>query len=186
MTKLLEVKAIDKSFGGLHAVNAVSFDLNRNMIKAVIGPNGAGKTTLFNLISGIIQPSSGTVLFSEEDITGFKPYQIARKGIIRTFQNIKLSRHMTVLENVMIGRHIRSKSGFLTAMLNLPSAWKEEKAIREEAMKAIELLGIADLYNKEVRNLPFGLRRSVELARALACRTGTAAFGRAGFRVEYA
>jgi branched-chain amino acid transport system ATP-binding protein len=165
---LLEIKKINKFFGGLQAVNNVSFQLNSGLIKAVIGPNGAGKTTLFNLISGSILPTSGRVFFQKTDITNYKPYLVARKGIARTFQNIKLCRHMTVLENVMIGRHTRSKAGFLSAFLNLPMTWKEEKLIQEEAMKVIELLGIEDYREKEVSQLPFGIQRSVELARALA------------------
>ncbi len=164
----LEIKELDKFFGGLHAVNQVSFGVKAGLIKAVIGPNGAGKTTLFNLISGSIKPSSGHVRFRGEDITNLKPYQIARKGIIRTFQNLKLFRHMTVLENVMIGRHTRSKAGFISAFLNLPWTWKEERSIKEEALKAIELTGIKDVCHKEAGSLPFGKQRAVELARALA------------------
>lgn len=167
--KILEINELDRFFGGLHVVDKVSFGLDKGLIKAVIGPNGAGKTTLFNLISGIIHPSSGRVVFSGEDITRLLPFQIAKKGIIRTFQNIKLSKHMTVLENVMIGRHIRSHSGFLPCILKLPSALKEEKSIREEALKALETLHIADYKDKAVSGLPFGIQRSVEFARALAC-----------------
>lgn len=166
--RLLEVRDIDRSFGGLHAVNRVSFEVPSGSIQAVIGPNGAGKTTLFNLISGTLTPDGGSVFFRDRDITGLKPYRIARTGMIRTFQNLKLSGHMTVLENVMIGRHIRSKAGFLSAIFNLPGSWKEEKSIREEALKAVEMLGLKDLVNRETKNLPFGKQRAVELARALA------------------
>lgn len=167
--KILEVNELDRFFGGLHAVDKVSFGLEKGLIKAVIGPNGAGKTTLFNLISGVIPPSSGRVLFCGEDITGLFPFKIAKKGIVRTFQNPKLSKHMTVLENVMIGRHIRSHSGFMASILKLPSARKEEKSIQEEALKALEALHIADYKDKEVSSLPFGIQRSVEFARAFAC-----------------
>lgn len=167
--KILEVNELDCFFGGLHAVNHVSFGLEKGFIKAIIGPNGAGKTTLFNLISGVVPPSSGSVLFCGENITGLKPFQIANKGMIRTFQNLMLSKHMTVLENVMIGRHIRSRSGFLSSILKLPSAYKEEKLIREEALNALETLHIADYRDKMVSGLPFGILRSVEFARALAC-----------------
>jgi len=166
---ILEVDHLDHSFGGLHAVDNVSFGLEKGMIKAIIGPNGAGKTTLFNLISGVIPPSSGKVYFCGEDITGLFPFQIAKRGMIRTFQSPRLSEHMTVLENVMIGRHIRSHSGFVSSILKLPSARKEEKSIREEALKALEALDIADYKDKEVSSLPFGIQRSVEFARALAC-----------------
>jgi len=166
--KIFEVNELDHFFGGLHVVDRVSFGLEKGMIKAVIGPNGAGKTTLFNLISGVIRPSSGKVLFCGEDITRLLPFQIAQKGIIRTFQNLQLSRHMTVLENVMIGRHIRSRSGFLSSILKFPYTYKEEKSIREEALNALETLHIADYKDKAATSLPFGIQRRIEFARALA------------------
>jgi len=166
---ILTVNEVDHYFGGLHVVDKISFGLEKGRIKAVIGPNGAGKTTLFNLISGLIHPLSGNVIYNGEDITRLAPYQIAGKGIIRTFQNIKLSKHMTVLENVMIGRHIRSRAGFLGCILKSPAVRKEEKAIREEAMNALETLHIADYRDHVVSSLPFGIQRSVEFARALAC-----------------
>lgn len=164
----LEVEKIDKRFGGLHAVDEVSFVMGLGKIQAVIGPNGAGKTTLFNLISGSIAPDGGKVLFRGENITGLAPHLIANKGMIRTFQNLKIARHMTVLDNVMLGRHTRSKAGFASAFLNLPRAWKEERSIREESMKAIEMMGLKDVYHKEAGSLPFGKQRAVEFARALA------------------
>lgn len=167
--RILDVKALDHYFGGLHAVDKLDFGLEKGMIKAIIGPNGAGKTTLLNLIAGAISPSSGSVFFNGSDITRLQPFQIARKGIVRTFQNLKLSRQMTVLENVMIGRHIMGHSGFLAAMLKLPAARREEKAIREDALQAIEMLQITDCKDKEVASLPFGIQRRVEFARALAC-----------------
>lgn len=169
MTKLFEVDQLDHYFGGLHVVDRVSFGLDKGMIKAMIGPNGAGKTTIFNLISGAIHPSSGKVFYRGEDITRLQPYQIAGKGIIRTFQNLKLSRHMTVLENVMIGLHIRSRSGFPACALKLPSERKEEKAIRDHALRALETLRIAELKDKTATALPYGLQRKVEFARAIAC-----------------
>lgn len=165
---LLEVRAIDKFFGGLHAVNQVSFSMERGLIKSVIGPNGAGKTTLFNLISGTIQPTSGCVSFQDKITTGLRPFEIAHLGMVRTFQNIKLCKNMTVLENVMLGRHTKSRAGFASCLFSLPWTWNEEKNIREEAMKSIELLGIADYANREVAHLPFGIQRSVEFARAMA------------------
>jgi branched-chain amino acid transport system ATP-binding protein len=134
----------------------------------VIGPNGAGKTTLFNLISGTLEPDSGKVVFDGRDITGMKPYRVARLGLARTFQSIKLSKKMTALENVMIGRHVRSRAGFLEGMLAAPWTRKEERSIREESMKAVELLGIAEYRDMETGSLPFGIQRSVELARAIA------------------
>lgn len=167
--KILEIHELDHYFGGLHAVDQVSFGLEPGMIKAVIGPNGAGKTTLFNLISGAIHPTSGKVHFQGEDITHLQPFQIARKGIIRTFQNIKLSRQMTVLENVMIGQHTKGHSGFVSAILKLPSARREEESIREEALKALDTLQITAYQDTAVASLPFGIQRRVEFARALVC-----------------
>ena len=165
---LLALRGLSRSFGGLRAVDDVGFEAGKDRITAVIGPNGAGKTSLFNLISGSLRPDSGTVVFDGEDITGLKPYLVARRGISRTFQAIKLSKRMTALENVMIGRHVRSRAGFLEGMIAAPWTRGEERRVREEAMKAVELLGIADYAGKETGSLPFGIQRSVELARALA------------------
>jgi branched-chain amino acid transport system ATP-binding protein len=165
---LLEVTALDKYFGGLHALNNVTFNVESGFIKAVIGPNGAGKTTLFNLISGIIPVISGKVVFKGENITNLKPFEIASRGVIRTYQNLKLFPRMTVLENVMIGRHTRSKEGFIQVLLGLPEFRREERSIMEESLKPIELLGLKEVCSKEALDLPFGIQRSVELARALA------------------
>jgi len=165
---LLEVKNLDRHFGGLHAVNNVSFTVEQGMIKAVIGPNGAGKTTLFNLIAGNLPANSGTVYFNSMKITGRKPYQIASLGLSRTYQNIKLFHGMTALENVMVGRHTRSRAGFLSGMLNLPWTWHEERKIKAKAMEYLDLLGVADSADTEVSNLSFGQQRGVEFARALA------------------
>ncbi len=165
---LLEVNNLSRAFGGLKAVDNVSFDVDQSAIKAVIGPNGAGKTTLFNLISGTLKPDSGTVVFNNESIEAYPPYRIAKRGISRTFQNIKLFHGMTVLENVMVGRHVLSRAGFFTAMLNLPWSWKEEKMIRDESMEILKFLGIADLADIDATSLPFGKQRILEFARALA------------------
>jgi len=164
----LTIQGLSRSFGGLRAVDDVSFSVERNMIKAVIGPNGAGKTTLFNLISGALAPDSGEVAVDGSPIQGRPPYRIARRGISRTFQNIKLFTHMSVLENVMIGRHIRTRAGFVQAMLRLPGARREEREIREKSMDILKLLGIDDLAGQESSSLPFGKQRIVEFARALA------------------
>ncbi len=165
---LLEVDSLNRHFGGLQAVNNVSFNVDSGMIKAVIGPNGAGKTTLFNLISGNLPPSSGTILFNSQAIHGIKPYQIARMGMSRTYQNIKLFHGMTALENIMIGRHIRSRAGFMSSMFNLPWTWKEEKEVREKSMELLVLLDIVEYADTEVSGLSFGQQRAVEFARALA------------------
>lgn len=165
---LLEVIELNRYFGGLHAVNNVSFSVRKNTIKAVIGPNGAGKTTLFNLISGALPRSSGQYYFQGKAIHDLQPYEIARLGIARTYQNIKLFPGMTALENVMIGRHVQSRAGFLAGMFNLPWTWGEEKNIREKARSFMELLDIADLADIEATSLAFGQQRAVEFARALA------------------
>lgn len=165
---LLELQSVSRHFGGLKAVNDVSLRIAENRITAVIGPNGAGKTTLFNLISGTLPLSSGTIRYRDETISGLKPYQIAYRGILRTFQNLKLAGHMTVLENVMIGRHTKSSAGFFAGLLNLPKTWREEREIREQAYSYLSFFGIEDLAGIEVANLPFGKQRAVEFARALA------------------
>lgn len=165
---MLELQGVHKRFGGLHAVNDVSFRVAAGSIKAVIGPNGAGKTTLFNLIAGTLPVSAGQIIFQGQEIHSQKTYQIARLGMARTFQNIKLFHGMTALECVMVGRHTQSRAGFFAGMVSLPSTWKEEKAIRERSLELLELLGIADLADADVSSLAFGQQRAVEMARALA------------------
>lgn len=166
--KMLELRSVHKRFGGLHAVNDVSFHVDPGKIKAVIGPNGAGKTTLFNLIAGNLEPSSGSILFQGREIQGKKPHQIAALGMSRTFQNINLFHGMTALESVMVGRHIQSKSGFLASMLRLPGTAKEERQVRDKSMELLELLEIAEFADTEATSLAFGQQRAVEMARALA------------------
>ncbi len=165
---LLDLSQLHKRFGGLHAVNDISFGVEADSIKAVIGPNGAGKTTLFNLITGTLKATAGQVHFKGENIQGRKPHQIAACGIARTFQNIKLFHDMTALENVMVGRHLRSRAGFLASMLNLPWTLREERQIRDKALELLELLEIADYADVEATSLAFGQQRAVEFARALA------------------
>lgn len=165
---LLEISGLGKSFGGLRAVNDVSFSVEEGAIKAVIGPNGAGKTTLFNLITGTLPATTGTVTFNGKRIDGKRSHQIAALGMARTFQNIKLFHDMTVLENVMIGRHTRSSAGFLASMFHMPWTWKEEKSIRYKSLEILEMLGIAEHADTEATSLAFGQQRTVELARALA------------------
>lgn len=165
---LLNISNLNKHFGGLHAVNNVSFNVSKGQIKAIIGPNGAGKTTLMNLISGAIISDSGTITFNNQNIGKFKQYQIAKYGISRTYQNIRLFEGMTVIENVMVGRHTRSQAGFFAAMFNMPWARKEETEICEYSMQMLEMLEIADHADTDVSNLAFGQQRAVEFARALA------------------
>jgi len=165
---LLEVNNLSKRFGGLQAVKDVSFAVERGTIKAVIGPNGAGKTTLFNLLSGFASPDTGEVRFRDAWIHGKGPHEIAAAGISRTFQHIRLFSHMTALENVTVGRHVRSRAGFIAGMLNLPWTAGEERDIREKALSAMDFLGIAHLADNEATSLSYGQQRAVELSRALA------------------
>ena len=165
---LLGTKELNRFFGGLHAVKDVSFSVQKGMIKAIIGPNGAGKTTLFNLIAGTILPHGGEVTFQGRPITGRKPHVVAGRGIARTFQTTKLFPHMSVLENVMVGRHPRTRSGFIAAMLNLPRTWREERESRTKAMAILEDLNLLEYAAETAANLSFGRQRLVEFARALA------------------
>ncbi|HPC96779.1 MAG TPA: ABC transporter ATP-binding protein [Sedimentisphaerales bacterium] len=165
---LLETKHLHRSFGGVHAVKDVSMKVRTGTIKAVIGPNGAGKTTLFNLIAGTITPQRGEVLFRDKLITARRPHAIAAMGIARTFQTTKLFPHMTVHENVMVGRHPRTRSGFLAGMLSLPRTWREDRQTQSKAMEILTDLGLACHAGEIASNLSFGRQRLVEFARALA------------------
>lgn len=165
---LLEVNNISKRFGGLQAVKEVSFTVEQGSIKAVIGPNGAGKTTLFNIVSGFLSPDSGAIVFNGNPIHGRSPYEIAGQGLSRTFQHIRLFAHMTAIENVMVGRHVKSRAGFIAGMLNLPWTWREEREIKEKALAIMDFLDIAGLSHREATSLSYGQQRAVELARALA------------------
>jgi len=149
-------------------VEDVSFSVPAGSIKAVIGPNGAGKTTLFNLIAGNLNVSSGKVIFQGREIQGLKPHQVAALGMARTFQNIKLFHGMTALESVMVGRHVRSRAGFIAGMFHTPATWKEENEIRDKSMQLLELLEIEEFADIEATSLAFGQQRAVEMARALA------------------
>jgi branched-chain amino acid transport system ATP-binding protein len=166
---LLEIQDLNKRFGGLQAIGNVSFSVNPGSVKALIGPNGAGKTTLFNLLSGVLTPDSGTIRFSDSAIHGLQPYQVAAKGMARTFQHIRLFPKMSALENIMIGRHIHSKAGFVAGMLNLPWTIREDRSIRIKSLEIMNFLGMADLADSEATSLAYGQQRMLELARALAC-----------------
>ena len=165
---LLEVRGLSRSFGGLHAVRGLDFAVAEGAIHALLGPNGAGKTTVFNLVAGALQPQGGAVTFRGTPITGRKPHEVAALGIARTFQMTHLFPRMTVLENVQVGRHVRSRAGFLAAMLNLPSTWKEERAIRDEARAILDKLELGDWAATPAGTLSFGQQRLVEFARSLA------------------
>lgn len=166
---LLSVRGASKNFGGVQAVDNVSFKVPRGAIKALIGPNGAGKTTLFNLISGFLPLDSGSIVFDGAEVKGLKPHQIAARGMTRTFQHIRLFPKMTVLENIMVGGHLHSRGEFLAGMLRLPFTRREERRVRERCGSIMELLGIAGMGEVEATSLPYGRQRMVELGRALAC-----------------
>jgi branched-chain amino acid transport system ATP-binding protein len=165
---LLEVAGLHHWFGGLHAIDGVSFACRSGAIKAIIGPNGAGKSTLFNLVAGTFPPAAGRVAFAGREVTGFPPHRIAGLGIARTFQASRLFPGMSVLENVMAGRYVRGRSGFLAGMLRLPGARHDERDARRRALETLEAFGLADLAGVDARSLPFGRQRIVEIARALA------------------
>ena len=166
---LLSIRGVSKRFGGLQAVDDVSFDVAPGTIKALIGPNGAGKTTLFNLVSGVMPPDAGEIRFDGAPVQGLRPHQIAARGMSRTFQHIRLFPKMTVRENVMMGRHVHSRAGFIAGMLNLPYTWAEERRIREKALEILEMLGISERAEEVATSLAYGQQRIVELGRALAC-----------------
>ncbi|MFN8472843.1 MAG: ABC transporter ATP-binding protein [Anaerolineae bacterium] len=164
----LEVRDLSRRFGGLLAVNRVSFGVTEGEIFGLIGPNGAGKTTLFNLITGLTSVTSGEVLLRGENITGKRPYQIAQRGMARTFQNIRLFGNLSALTNVEIARHTHTGSGIIAGVLGLPKARAEEKLTRERAMELLRLVGLADRAEDKARNFPYGDQRRLEIARALA------------------
>jgi branched-chain amino acid transport system ATP-binding protein len=165
---ILEIKQLRKTFGGLAAVDDVNFTVAEGQIKSIIGPNGAGKTTVFNIIAGAFPPTSGSVTFKGRSIAGFKSYAIARLGIARTFQNVKIFGNMTALENVMLGRHCRTRTGFAGACLRLPHAMKEEKKIHADSLKHLEFVGLADMAGTHASGMAFGQQKTLEIARALA------------------
>jgi len=165
---LLALSDVSMFFGGLVAVNRVTTDVHESQIKGLIGPNGAGKTTLFNLISGIYTPTTGDITFQGDSIVGRMPNRVAALGITRTFQNVRLFSTMSVLENVMVGRHLHAKSGFLEAALRRASVRREESEIVATAAALLEQVGLAERAAEKATDLPFGLQRTLEIARALA------------------
>jgi branched-chain amino acid transport system ATP-binding protein len=165
---LLDVRMVSKRFGGVRAVEDVSLSVRRGVIASIIGPNGAGKTSLLNMISGFYRPDGGSIIFEGIDTTRFRPAEIATLGIARTFQNIALFGGMTVLDNIMLGRHVRMKSGILSSLVYWGLAQREEVAHRERVEELIDFLELQDLRKQPTSALAYGLRKRVELARALA------------------
>jgi branched-chain amino acid transport system ATP-binding protein len=167
--KLLQVDALSRHFDGVTAVADLSFSVSAGEIKAVIGPNGAGKSTLFNMIAGVTAPSSGQIWFDGERIDREPTFRRARRGIARTFQNLQIFREMSVLENVMVARHMRSFAGVARAILHGPGFRAEEDAIAASAMDLLDRFGLADKARAQAGTLSFGQLKILELARALAC-----------------
>ncbi|MDX1595073.1 MAG: ABC transporter ATP-binding protein [Gammaproteobacteria bacterium] len=167
---LLEVRDLVKAFGGVAAIADLSFAVEEGEIYAVIGPNGAGKTTLFNMLSGVYVPSGGGIDFDGTSLVGLDPHQIAARGISRTFQNLQIFFNMSVLENVMVGCHLRTSSGLYRAALRLPGVVHEERRVREWAREALAFCGLDHLADTPADALPYGVLKRVEIARALAAR----------------
>jgi branched-chain amino acid transport system ATP-binding protein len=165
---ILSIKGVNKRFGGLQALSDVALEIQSGQIYGLIGPNGAGKTTFFNVITGLYTPDSGSFVLDGVPYEPTAVHEVAKAGIARTFQNIRLFGEMTALENVMVGRHIRTKSGFFGAVLRLKSERAEELAIRQKAMELLDYVGIAKYANYSARTLSYGDQRRLEIARALA------------------
>jgi branched-chain amino acid transport system ATP-binding protein len=165
---LLEIANVTKQFGGLTAVNDVTFRVYSDQIKALIGPNGAGKTTVFNLLTGVDKPTKGAILFDGKEIAGKKPHVIAKQGISRTFQNTQIFGNMSVVENVMVGRHIQTHCGMFRCMLGLPAVRSEDSETRDRAHSLLTLVGLEKEANRSADDLPIGGRHLLEIARALA------------------
>lgn len=168
MTPLLSLQDLTKTFGGLVAVNRVSFDVAAGSIVGLIGPNGAGKTTVFNLITGNYKPDAGRILFEGKPISGLLTSKIVTLGIARTFQTIRLFQSMSVLENVLAGCHCRMRAGFLSSMLRTPSQRREERDAVAKAVRELSFVGLHEQVNQLSRNLSYGNQRLLEIARALA------------------
>jgi len=167
---LLQLKGVSLSFAGSKVLDSVDFDVPAGRIVSLIGPNGAGKTSLFNSITGFYKPQQGSIRFDGTEMLKLKPHQVTQLGIARTFQNVRLFREMTVLENVMSGMHCRTSSGVIDAILRLPGQRQEEAEIRRVAEDCLSFVGISEGWDREATTLPYGWQRRVEIARALATK----------------
>ena len=165
---LLRAEALSKEFGGVCAVDSLSFAIPPGEVYSIIGPNGAGKTTLLNLLTGIYIPSGGRILLDEADITGRAPYQFAQAGVARTFQNLQVFFNMSALENVMVGRYRRERCSLATVLLRTPALARAERACREEAAELMRFVGLADWLDARADAMPYGALKRLEIARALA------------------
>lgn len=165
---IMETQAITMRFGGVTAVHNLSIQVNQGEIVALIGPNGAGKTTAFNMITGVYHPTEGQIFYKGQNITGMRPDLITKLGVARTFQNIRLYKKLSVMENILIAHHLRLKSGFFTASLRLPKYRAEEREMQEKTLSLIEEFGLSKYKDEVASSLPYGQQRRLEIARALA------------------
>lgn len=165
---ILELKNVSKVFGGLTAVGNLDLKVEENQIAALIGPNGAGKTTVFNMITGAYKVSDGDIVFNGESICKYKPHVIVEKGIARTFQNIRLFKKATVLENVMTGFHCKTKTGMFNIIFNPAKARREEEEVRAKSIEILKFLGLDNVMDAEAGSIPYGHQRLLEIGRALA------------------
>jgi branched-chain amino acid transport system ATP-binding protein len=168
MDALLSATGISKRFGGILALTEVAFSIRRGEIYGLIGPNGAGKTTLFNVLTSVYEPDGGAFQFDGAPMTGLKPHEVAQRGIARTFQNIRLFANLSALENVMIGRHVRTRAGIFGAILRDSATRREEAGIEARARELLTYVGLAQRADDTARQLPYGEQRRLEIARALA------------------
>lgn len=166
---LLSAHGISIAFGGLRALEDVSFSVDAGEVLAIIGPNGAGKTTLFNIVSGLYRAQSGRVMLAGRDVTGLPPHRLAALGLARTFQNLQIFFRMSVLENVMVGRHLKERRQLVAELLGLPSVLRENSATREAARDLLAFVGLAERAHEPAQSLPYGALKRLEIARALAC-----------------
>jgi len=167
MANVLQIKSLTKTFGGLRAVNDLSMNITDDKIHALIGPNGSGKTTTINMISGVLKADSGEIIYNGQNILGKTTDEIAKLGIVRTFQNIKLFPSLSVLENAMVGGHAFTGVGMFQSVFNLKRRAREERILQEKAEEVLAYVGMTDLINEEVNNLPYGKLKMLELARAM-------------------
>ena len=167
---LLRVETLTKKFGGLNAVEDLSFDIQSGSVHSIIGPNGAGKTTLLNLLTGVYQPSSGKIAFEEQDLTGRAPHEYASHGIARTFQNLQVFFNMSALENVMVGRYMHERCGLASTLLRGPGLKRAEKTCRDEAAELLRYVGLQDYLSSASDSMPYGALKRLEIARALATK----------------
>lgn len=168
MTVLVEVKGLDKTFGGVHAVEGVSFSVEAGQVYSVIGPNGAGKTTLFNLITGLYTPTRGEILLNGESTASLEPNQLAQRGMCRTFQQMQICMNMTALENVMLGCHLQLKSSLFSTLFRLPALRREEARALEQAARLMSYVGCGDYLETDASAMSYGALKRLEIARALA------------------